>query len=102
MSQDVIFQELVSVKDLQLDEENLEIEIWTEFLEFPQPTKRSREDKITGLADDTIIDFGDVQIGRGLAFSVEEEQQRDGGMKGTRVKKRMAQRGRQNVPRRER
>ncbi len=84
MSQDVIFQELVSAKDLQLNEETLEVEVWTEFLNAPQPTKRSEEEKATGLTNDRILNFGDIQIIPGFAFNAGDEKQR---RKGTPVKK---------------
>ncbi|MGI8964800.1 MAG: hypothetical protein ACR2H1_01795, partial [Limisphaerales bacterium] len=69
MSQDIIFQEqLVSPADYNLDPDTTEIEVWTEFLNPPEPTKQSNEDKVTKQENISVLDFGDMRIGPGNAF----------------------------------
>ncbi|MGI8966796.1 MAG: hypothetical protein ACR2H1_12020, partial [Limisphaerales bacterium] len=69
MSQDIIFQEqLVSPADYNLDPDTTEIEVWTEFLNPPEPTKQSNEDKVTKQENISVLDFGDMQIRQGTAF----------------------------------
>lgn len=74
--QDIILREqLPSPVDFGLDPATTQVEVWTEFLNPPEPAVKDRQDKVSGQVFHDIMDFGGARMGRGAAFSIPKQNQ---------------------------
>lgn len=69
MSQDVIFKDaLPSPAEFGMDTRTTSVEVWTEFLESPQPLAQGKAPLENGRENIQTLEFGDIRIGQGRAF----------------------------------
>ena len=69
VSQDVIFKDsLPSPAEFGMDPRTTSVEVWTEFLESPQPTAQGKAPMENGRENIQTLEFGDIRIGQGRAF----------------------------------
>lgn len=77
LGQDVIFREQIPAPaDFQMDPATTRVEVWTEFVQPPPVTLSAARNDANGQHVDDTIDFAGIRIGRGTAFSLENQKRR--------------------------